>query len=312
MESVSGKADPCNVLTLPVPRNPHLPWRFRAIRWLFPKLESVAPRYAHQWFVRLFFSPPRYPLPLQEKTVIGKAQRFKVNTPGGEVECYSWGDGPVVLFVHGWAGRGSQFRSFIPSFTAQGYRAVSFDAPAHGLSKGSQTSIIAFRDALMAVEKAVGEVEAIVAHSLGGSASLFAMCEGLKAPTLITIATPTIAEEIIQEFARRLGGSEDAKLHLRMSIHQRFNRPFEEFMATHFICRLPEHINFFVIHDDDDREVSPENAKQLVTAYPSAGFMKTSGLGHVRILRDERVIETCLNFINAHLPRRLLRGGTGT
>jgi esterase/lipase len=278
-------------------RKPKIPVALRFIQWAFPKVESIAPRYAHAWFVKLFFSPPRYPIPASEKAVIQKADRFTVRAGEKHVECYAWGDGPVILLVHGWAGRAGQFRNFILPFVKAGYKVVTFDAPAHGLSKGSATSIIDFKDAILSIEKDAGLIEAVIGHSLGGAAGLFAISEGLNVRKMITIATPTVGDEIIQEFTSRLNGSQRAIDHLKKQIYHTFNRSFDEFMATHFIRLLPVEIDLLVLHDENDKEATLKNAAALLAAYPAAKFIKTMGLGHVRILRDDKVIESCLTFV---------------
>ncbi len=274
-----------------------IPLALRFIQWTYPKAEALAPKWAHEWFTNLFFSPPRYPIPAKEKDILEQAKRFTVSLGHQSVECYLWGEGPAILFVHGWAGRASQFKDFITSFTQAGYQVISFDAPAHGSSKGKKTSIIDFKNTILELQKKFNSIEAIVAHSLGGGASLFALTEGLKTTQLITIATPTLPDEIMHEFGARLNASPKSIAYLKARIPQVFEGPFHEFMSDRFVMRLTHSINWTIIHDTDDKEVSIKNAERLKEVYPSATMITTSGLGHVRILRDERVIEKCLEFV---------------
>jgi pimeloyl-ACP methyl ester carboxylesterase len=274
-----------------------LPLLLRLIRWSFPKLEFIAPSLSYRWFARLFFSPIRYPIPAHELEIINSSERFTVTIDKHLIECYCWGEGPVILFVHGWAGRASQFRGFIESFSQNGYKIISFDAPAHGLTKGSKTSIIDFKNIILELEKKFGSIEGIIAHSLGGNASLFALSEGLKTQKLITISTPTYPEEILIEFASRINASSKSIESFKIEVVKTFNRPFNHFMTDYFASLLPTPIDWLIIHDDQDKEVAFKNAERLQEVYPSARVLKTSGLGHVRILRDEKIIEFCLNFI---------------
>jgi len=274
-----------------------LPLFLRLTQWGFPKLEAVAPSLAHRWFKRLFFSPLRFPIPAHEREILHSSSRFSLQVDQHEVKCYTWGNGPVILFVHGWAGRASQFKSFVQPFVEAGYKVISFDAPAHGFTKGSQTSIIDFKNVILELEKREGLIEGIVSHSLGGGASLFALSEGLNSKKLVTISTPTIAEEIMNEFASRLNASPKAIEYLKIQMPLHFNRPFDQFMGTHFVKLLPRPIDWLIIHDENDKEASIQNAEQLWQSYPSAQLMKTSGLGHVRILRDEHIINECLMFM---------------
>lgn len=288
---------PKNTVSQPK-RKIKLPLALKWIQWIYPKTEALAPQWAYKWFVKLFFSPPRYPIPDHEQDIIRQAKRFTVLLPTQSVKCYSWGEGPAVLFVHGWAGRASQFKTFITSFTQSGYQVISFDAPAHGLTKGKQTTIIEFKDVILELEKKF-KIQGIVAHSLGGGASLFALSEGLKVNKLITIATPTIADEILNEFASRINASYQAINYFKKQMVMMFNRQFHEVMSDHFVTRLKHPIDWLIIHDEDDKEVSLKNADRLHEVYPSSKIIKTSGLGHGRILRDEKVIQECLKFIGS-------------
>jgi pimeloyl-ACP methyl ester carboxylesterase len=202
-----------------------------------------------------------------------------------------------VLLVHGWAGRAGQFRTFIPFLTNAGYQVIAFDAPAHGLTKGSKTTVIDFKDSILELEKVVGSFHAIIAHSLGGGASLFAMSEGLQVKRLVTIATPTIGDEIVHEFNARLNGSGKSIPALHAHIEATLQRPFHQFMSTHFIPQIEHKFDWLIIHDVNDREASTENAHRLKGAYPQATLWETEGLGHVRILKDENVIDACLKHI---------------
>lgn len=285
--------------TLPS-RKPQIPFALRTIKWMFPKVERIAPRLASRWFIKLFFSPPKFPFPKQEKAVINEAQRFNIKINNHTVQCYRWGSGPVVLLVHGWAGRAGQFRTFIPFLTNAGYQVIAFDAPAHGLTEGSKTTVIDFKDSILELSNIVGPFHAIVAHSLGGGASLFAMSEGLKVKTLVTIATPTIGEEIVHEFNARLNGSGKSIPALHAHIESTLQRPFHEFMSTHFIPKIEHRFAWLIIHDENDREASTTNARRLKEAYPDAALWETNGLGHVRILKDEKVIERCLAHLLGH------------
>jgi 2-hydroxy-6-oxonona-2,4-dienedioate hydrolase len=44
------------------------------------------------------------------------------------------GEGPAVLFVHGFGARADRWRSTVERFAAQGYRAIAFDLPGHGFA----------------------------------------------------------------------------------------------------------------------------------------------------------------------------------
>jgi hypothetical protein len=54
-----------------------------------------------------------------------------------------------------------------------------------------------------------------------------------------------------------------------------------------------------LVHDDEDKEVNIRQAEALQKLYPSAKLVRTSGLGHTRILKDNIVIQRCVTFVQA-------------
>jgi esterase/lipase len=274
------------------------PLPLQIIRWVYPKLEILSPFLARRLFIKIFFSPLGYATPEKERIVFQQAEKFQVTVNEKLVQCYSWGGGPVILLVHGWAGRATQFRKFIEMLTAEGFRVVGFDGPAHGHSQGRQTNIIEFAVALREVYKITGVPQAIIAHSFGGGAVLYAAMNGLPVPKLVNIASPTIGDEIISTYLRAIGGT--WKLtgdYFKTYIHKTYNKTFDEFTALYFIRHIPQEIQLLLIHDEDDKEVSVRHAEELLKIYPKAVLFSTRGLGHTRILKDESVIRHCVTFI---------------
>lgn len=216
------------------------------------------------------------------------------------IQCYSWGEGPVILFTHGWAGRGTQFRNFFTVVNNNGYRAVAFDGPAHGLSEGKSTDLMEFKEAIFAIHEKIGAIHAIIAHSFGGVASLFAIMSGLPVKTLINIASPTIGDEIISTYLRALRGKESTGDYLKKHVLQQTGKPFYEFTSLYFVQNLADKLNLLLIYDKDDKEVTPEHGRKLKESYPAAELLITEGLGHTRILKDEGIIRQCVTFIHAH------------
>ena len=92
----------------------------------------------------------------------------------GRVAFWSWGDPdwPLVICLHGWGGRATQWSALANRLLAAEHRVVALDAPAHGASDGDRASLPAFRNALLRVIETAGEPTALVGHSLGGLAVL--------------------------------------------------------------------------------------------------------------------------------------------
>lgn len=276
------------------------PTLLKVIRWIFPKVEYAFPSVARWFFIKVFFTPLNYQTPEKEKEIAKKADCFIIKIKNNQkIQCYRWGSGPVILLVHGWAGRGTQFRKFVPALNKAGYSAVAFDGPAHGSSEGKSTDIREFQETLFEIRKKAGTVEAIIAHSFGGVASLFAIMNGLQVNTLINIASPTIGDEIINTYLRAINGSWKTGEYFKSYILRTTGRPFSEFTSLYFVQHLQHKLNLLLVHDSEDQEVTIQHAFMLQEHYPHAELFQTVGLGHTRILKDEMVINRCVTFIES-------------
>lgn len=276
-----------------------IPFAFKMIRWIFPKLEKISPRLSGWYFEKIFFTPFRYKTPEKELEAEATAKLFSVTGAGKKVQCYQWGNEskPYVLVVHGWAGRSTQFRRFITHFNEAGYSIIGFDGPAHGKSEGKRTSIAEFEEVIKAISVIKGNPEAIIAHSFGGGASLYAISKGLPVKKLINIASPTIADRIIQSYLKAIGGSWKTGENFKKLILKRHGKSFEEFTALYLIKHVPQDLKLMLVLDDEDKEVDISHMHELMKIFPSARLLQTKGLGHNRILKDDAVIANCLNFV---------------
>lgn len=275
-----------------------VPIALRVVRWWFPRLEKYVPSLATRLFVQLFFTPLHYGFPAIEMQWVKKSKRTYSIVNGRKVWEYSWGeeDKPYVLFVHGWAGRGTQFQFFFPFILEAGFRIVAFDGPAHGKSDGKQTNIAEFEEALKQLIKNRGVPRAAITHSFGGIATLMGISNGLPIRKLINIGSPSIGDEIIRTFLREVNGSWAIATFFKQYMIKKYGRSFNEFSGEYFIRKI-QHLDLLLVHDENDKDVPIIHAERILELYPNAKMYRTRGLGHTRILKDEGVIKVCVQFI---------------
>jgi len=271
------------------------PPMMKVVAWVFPKLEFVAPWLAKRWFTRIFFRPLKYKRPIAELEIENQAKLTDLTFKDKKVQVYEWGEGTPILFVHGWMSRGTQFRKFVGPFNNAGYKVIAFDAPAHGNSQGNKSDIFEFRDIINILSQAYN-FEAVIGHSIGGVASMHALLKERFTDKLIMIGSPSMADKIIGAFQSRLNASDNIKTYFNKHIEEKYNKTFEEFSAS-FIIKDLKDVNLLLIHDEQDFEVTIDNARLLHERYPQSRLIATEGLGHTRILKDTSVINSCLNFI---------------
>ncbi len=285
-------------------RSREVPWRIRLLRPAFGSLSAVAPALAAPVAERLFLAPPRHPQPEHEATALASARTTIVDA-GTPITTWTWGHGPAVLLVHGWGGRGAQLASFVPSLVASGHSVTTFDAPGHGRSPASESSLVAFVAAIHAVSRALGPVGGVIAHSIGAAATACALRDGLHADAAVFVAPPadlTLHADIILE---SLGFRRRARELMRERIERRLGVPWSTLDVARFAPQMRTPL--LVIHDREDAEVPWQEGASIAQAWPAATLSTTSGLGHRRLVRDPDVVREAVDFVLAALRRRCRR-----
>ncbi len=181
-----------------------LPAGLRAMRFLFVTLGPALPGLMGRWAYRLWFRTRRFPESAAGKRIARSAQHDSVLVDNIPVAVYSWGTGPVVLFVHGWSGRGSQVAAFVEPLVSAGFRVVAPDAPGHGETPGDSTNILQCATALQAVAARYGPVYAGLAHSFGGMVLAYAMSKGMQVERVVSISVPAQIDYLIDGFTQTL------------------------------------------------------------------------------------------------------------
>lgn len=221
---------------------------------------------------------------------------------GGErVASYTWGTGSeVILLVHGWRSRASRFSAVVQALESPDRTIVAFDAPGNGDSSGARVTILDYLDAITQLSRLHGSFEAIVGHSFGALAAFVAVREGVRTRRIIDIAGMYNADQLVDSFALQAGIRGRAKAGLRRRIGGRtfagVDQPFRRFVAE--IDPTHTHVPLLVIHDEDDTVVSIAQGDLIADAHTGpTTVLRTSGLGHARILGDPAVLAAISSFV---------------
>jgi pimeloyl-ACP methyl ester carboxylesterase len=274
--------------------------RFRMVRMGLSAVSSVAPSLAAHVAARLFMTPPRHKAPPREARVAGAGTPFTISRGRAQLAARRYGEGPVVVLVHGWGGRGSQLYPFIEPLVLAGFSVVTFDGPAHGASSGRTSSLPGFARALAAVVGAVGPVHGVVAHSMGAAATMLAVHDGAPIPRAVFAAPPSSALDFFRRFSAAVRLPEPVAQRARAAIERQARRPLADLEVE--ALRPPAATPLVVFHDEDDREVPIACGEAVVAAWPGAELVRTKGLGHRRILRDARVVTEAVRFLSRGMP----------
>jgi len=228
-------------------------------------------------------------------------EQHAVRIADGDVAAWRVGEGPAVLLVHGWEDDNSLWQPMIAALRAHGHAVVAFDLPAHGLSQANTPGVPNAALAVRAVADALGPIEAIVAHSMGVSASLDAMDKGLDVHTAVLIAPPLPTRpELVRR--RRSWSRPDMPAALAKRVQalmdeRNKNTPSHfhfdpEDVATRMGARA------LFVHCKDDEMWPPESSKHIASKWDGAQLHLTTGLGHRPIAKDAEVIARIIDFLD--------------
>jgi pimeloyl-ACP methyl ester carboxylesterase len=280
-----------------------MPLSLRAIRLAFSTLGPVFPRLMGRRAFDLWFRTRRFPESAAGKRFAREAQRETLLVEDLPVAVYSMGEGPIVLFIHGWSGRGSQVAAFAEPLVAAGYRVMAVDAPGHGETPGDRTNILECTAVLQKFSLQYGKVHAAITHSFGGMVLTYAMSNGMQVDRVVCISAPAHVDYLLESFAQTLAIPEKVISDVHRRMDERFDDGFWETISTVVNVRGLD-VPALVIHDGEDHNVPWQQGKIIANAWPGARFMKTSGLGHGRILRDAGVVSAAVDFISEQTVTR--------
>jgi len=258
----------------------------------------MAPSLAAPLAERLFVTPISGRRPTREDVWAENADRATIPSPLGPIPVWAWGDGPAtVVLVHGWSGRGLQLAAFVEPLVGRGFRVVTHDAPGHGEAQGRTSSMPAFAATLGAVGRRFGPVSAVIAHSLGSTAAIYALAQReLVADRFVAISPAARLHAIRERFGEMTGFTPTVIDRMRAAFETRLGFDWN---ASEPLRLAPEMVMpSLVIHDAEDRFIPHSEGVELAEAWPEGRLITTAGLGHHRILRDPTVIDSVLSFVS--------------
>ncbi|KXJ46504.1 MULTISPECIES: alpha/beta hydrolase [Marinobacter] len=270
------------------------PKGFSPIRLALQLYGRMAPEKAGRLVNRMAFRPSRLPMPSRYEYLLDNADSYTQLQHGARtIPVYSWGQGPVILGVHGWAGAGIQFGAWVNPLVEAGYRVVLFDAPAHGRAQGESTNLFEMAEVVARVAASVGRVHGVLAHSIGCIAAARAIADGLQPDYLVMLAPPVSLTAVMDNLVRQLGLSQDVlAVHLQL-MEERFGKSVWEQLDLEALSRTLTQRGLMVI-DDDDTSISPDESERVFNNWENANVLRTRGLGHHRLLWSPMVVDTVL------------------
>src|SRR6187402_1959428 len=212
----------------------------------------VFPKLAARHGLQLFCRPFRAPFKKYQLEFLNSADQFSFDHDGVVIQVYRWGNGEKkIVFLHGWQSHTFRWKAHIEALSSEEYSIYAIDAPGHGLSTGQFLSVPYYSEVIQQLLGSLGNVHAIVAHSLGSFASLHAFHHdpSLSVNKLVLLAPPGEASDFIDFYQRTLRLSPKALDLVLEEFEKKFKKPIQYFSTQKFAIDVPA--EGLIIHDQD-------------------------------------------------------------
>lgn len=240
--------------------------------------------------------PPRLPVQGLDAAALSVArQRYDLGWPGNAV--WSWGEGPNVVLVHGWGGRGSQMAQLAIEIAKLGYCATIFDVAGHGGSPEPIAKMEYFLRDSEAINARLGDVYAWVGHSVGGLGMMAAHRDGnLTGEKFICICSPSHPFPPVRRLKQALGVGPGVISRYQHYLAHQFRTSWDQLKSGWAFANAGA--NLLLCYDEKDRFVDHSEGNRIQSFCPDAKLVKTASFGHTRILASAEVAHTIGRFIN--------------
>jgi pimeloyl-ACP methyl ester carboxylesterase len=292
-----------------------------AVRAWFRAISTLAPKFAEQQAAKFFITPrvrktatptELHATLLPERAMerrAGEADPAYPELSTGRIALWSWGRGPTVLLVHGWAGTASDMAPIAAALVRAGYRTVLFDMPGHGDSeKGGRTNLYVYIQTLEALGHLIGPIHTVVGHSLGGCAAAIALGERMLTAQRAVLLAPALSPWAFSwHFAEAIGLPKARVPGMVARTEEIVGKKADSLDAARSVRGLDTPA--YITHDPEDLDVPFDHGQALAAAWPGAEFVARPGVGHRRILKDPETVAEVVEFVTGAEAQR--RGGAG-
>jgi pimeloyl-ACP methyl ester carboxylesterase len=208
-----------------------------------------------------------------------------------------WGEGPLVIFVHGWSGRAAQVSPLALHVSRLGFRSVAIDVTGHGDSPRWHTKWEYFLRDIAALSQSLHEdIYAYVGHSAGGLTMMAARnLKGLHAQRYVCICAPLYPFQAIVAIQRILDPKKGVVERYKRDVAEQFETTWEHLQSgCSYAGAGPDMLLFY---DETDRQVDHREGDRIRGLCPGARLVKTRAYGHRKILAAPELAEAVGEFL---------------
>lgn len=261
-------------------------------------LSYIQPKKATQIAYRLFSEPRKGKLTKNNLPDVLKnipSQRFPADET--HLETYIWkGNENVILLVHGWESNTSRWEKMLPYLQKTGSTIVALDAPAHGLSGGSEFNVIKYATYIDVAVKHY-KPSVLIGHSIGGAACIYYQSnfQSQDIKKMVILGAPSDYTLIVANYVRLLNLNNRMNRLLKSEFSLKFNKEISQFSIAAFAKEIQ--IPGLIVHDVEDDIVAFGEGQKIVASWKNATLIETQGLGHS--LHSNEVYSKIVSFLHS-------------
>jgi len=244
-----------------------------------------------------FFAPSTHKISAVEEEHLRNSTRFEILVRDRVIKGWKWGNGPGVLLVHGWNGRGIQLHRFIEPLLQDGHSVITYDGPGHGESEGRTTNYFELTDTIKAVLNSGHgyNIHGVIAYSLGASAVLNCMEKENRELRAVLIAPALKLVEMTYGIFDDYGVPERLYQNLMRELENQFGYDMRRDNPINLLEKTKSKILIF--HDKNDLKVPYVESQEVSSRHENVSLHTTEGLGHKDILTDESVVDQAVDYL---------------
>jgi len=269
----------------------------RSIGIYLNTLHKIAPPVAGKQGFNIFCNPIRGKMHDHHKSFLHTGKSFSFDANGQKIQTYQWGNGDKkILFLHGWSSHTFRWKNYIEKLSKENYTIYAFDAPGHGLSEGNFLHVPLYAKTVKSFLDRIGKVDYVISHSIGSFTALYTyhLHPELMPEKIVLLAPPGEAEDFFNFYTNILDLNHKTTYTIRKQFEKEVGQPPSYFSAKAFAKSITA--EGLIIHDEDDKETSVENSRNIHASWEKSELMVTQGLGHH--LKDQRIYDKVFQFIH--------------
>ncbi len=268
------------------------------MKHLIRMIHKIHPKTSFLLIIKLLSIAVRKKLSTNAIAFYKKGAKRKIKVDGATFYTYTYGNGPLILMLHGWCSNAARWRVYVSRLVCLGYKVMVVDAPGHGTAPGRFLSIFLYAKGIKAILKTESKWHTVITHSIAGLTAIAAIGNSEKKyhpSKFIMMNTFANATTILEKFSCCLGISEKVVKGSKDKMSKYLDFPIEEFSIRKHYNNI--NVKGLLVYDTKDSVVPRREAEYIIENIKPLQTLKTEGLGHN--LRSNDIVETVVNFMKS-------------